>query len=308
LTRRWRRLCVALLLYAAFCAIGGVYLADIALHPGRRPLTDEEGAEARQIVKTADAEMEDVSVTAADGTALRAWMLRPRRDTGNAVIVLHGVSDNRGGMIGYAQLLLAHGLTVLMPDARAHGASDGTVATYGLLERQDIASWYQFLVEHAHPQCIFGFGESMGAAQLLQSLSAGVRFCAIAVESPFANFREIAYDRMGQPFHLGPWFGRTVLRPLVEAAFLRARWKYGLDMQLVSPEDSAAGANAPILLIHGQEDSNIPVRHSREIHARAPATELWEVPGADHCGAISVAPKEFEERLVRWFSLDHTVR
>ena len=75
---------------------------------------------------------------------------------------------------------------------------------------------------------------------------------------------------MGQPFHLGPWLGRTILRPLVEVAFLRARWKYNLDMQQISPENSAAATNIPVLLIHGQIDSNIPVRHSRQIHARNP--------------------------------------
>ena len=126
-------------------------------------------------------------------------------------------------------------------------------------------------------------------------------FCAVAAESSFSNFREIAYDRMGQPFHLGPWVGRTILRPLVEVAFLRARLKYHLNMNEISPEDSAARTNIPVLLIHGQFDSNIPVRHSRIIHARNPNTKLWEVPQADHCGAISTAPQEFESRLLQWF-------
>jgi len=148
----------------------------------------------------------------------------------------------------------------------------------------------------------------MGASQLLQSLDAGIHFCAVVAESPFASFREIAYDRMGQPFHLGPWVGRTLLRPLVEVAFLRARWKYGLDMQTISPEDSVAATGVPVLLIHGQVDSNIPVRHSRLIHARAPTTQIWEVPGADHCGAISAAPEEFERRLLDWFSAQARAR
>ena len=33
-------------------------------------------------------------------------------------------------------------------------------------------------------------------------------------------------------------------------------------------------------------------------------TEIWEVPGADHCGAISTAPQEFEERVLGWFGQD----
>ena len=141
----------------------------------------------------------------------------------------------------------------------------------------------------------------MGAAQLLQSLSAGAPFCSVVAESAFANFREIAYDRMGQPFHLGPWLGRTVLRPMVELAFLRAKWKYGLNMEQVSPEAAVAATHVPVLLIHGQIDGNIPVRHSRRINALTPQTVLWEVPGADHCGAIAASPREFERRLLDWF-------
>ena len=142
----------------------------------------------------------------------------------------------------------------------------------------------------------------MGAAELLQSLAVEPRFCAVAAESPFSTFREIAYDRMGQPFHLGPWFGRSLFRPVIEFAFLYVRWKYRLDMQQISPQDSVAATSVPVFLIHGLIDSNIPIRHSRQIHANNPDTVLWEVPNADHCGAISAAPQEFEQRLLKWFS------
>jgi pimeloyl-ACP methyl ester carboxylesterase len=245
--------------------------------------------------------LEDVSITTADGVVLRGWSLRPHRGNGDAVILLHGLGDNRIGMTGYAQLFLAHGFTVLMPDARAHGVSGGPLATYGLLERNDVHQWIDFLTLQDHPRCIFGMGESMGAAELLQSLDAGTQFCAVAAESSFATFREIAYDRMGQPFHLGAWVGRTVLRPVVEIAFLRAWLKYGLRMWQISPEESVAATKVPVLLIHGQVDSNIPVRHSRQIHERAPSAQFWEVPGADHCGAISTAPREFQQRVLEWF-------
>jgi hypothetical protein len=204
-------------------------------------------------------------------------------------------------MTGYAMLLLSHGYSVLLPDARAHGASGGILATYGLLERDDIWQWVDFLRMKARTGCVYGLGESMGAAELLQSLDSGASFCAVVAESSFSNFREIAYDRMGQPFHLGPWVGRTILRPLVEVALLRSRWKYGLNMERASPENAVARSNIPVLLIHGQIDSNIPVRHSRRMHVLAPRTVLWEVPGADHCGAMAIAPNEFETRLLAWF-------
>jgi uncharacterized protein len=300
--RRRRYFFFALFLYLAFCIIGGINLANGVLRPARRPLTQEEITTVRESAHTLHAELNDASITAPDGAILRAWTIRPSSPNGDAVILLHGLGDNRIGMTGYAHLFLADGFTVLLPDARAHGTSGGPLATYGLLERNDVHQWLDFLQAEDHPRCIFGFAESMGAAQLLQSLDTHPHFCAVAAESPFSTFREIAYDRMGQPFHLGPWVGRTILRPLVEIAFLRARLKYGLDMQQISPEDSVAATSIPVLLIHGELDNNIPVRHSRAIHTRAPKAELWEVPNAGHCGAISTAPEEFEKRLLIFFS------
>jgi uncharacterized protein len=298
--RTIRRLVLGFILYVVFCVIGGFLLVNATLHPARRPITEDEVAAMRKSAGEHEADLEDVAIMAVDGATLRAWKVRPREANGDAVILLHGLGDNRVGMMGYAQLFLVHGYTVLMPDARAHGVSGGELATYGLIERNDIRAWFDFL-EADRPRCIFGFGESMGGAQLLQSLSAGTRFCAVAAESSFASFREIAYDRMGQPFHLGPWVGRTLLRPLVEVAFLRARSKYGVDLQQISPKDSVAATSVPVLLIHGKIDSNIPVRHSRMIHSYTPKTVLWEVPGAEHCGAISAAPDEFERRVLEWF-------
>ncbi len=299
--RRLRRLIYALAMYIALCLIGGIYLADATLHPPRRPLTEQEIASVRQSIVALHTRMEDVSVSAPDSAVLRAWLLRPDHPNGDAAILLHGLGDNRLGMAGYAEFLLTHGFTVLLPDARAHGISGGALATYGLLERNDIHQWLDLLSAETHPRCIYGLGESMGAAELLQSLQGDARFCSVVAESSLSDFREIAYDRMGQPFHRGPWVGRTLLRPLVDIAFLRARWKYKLDMEQISPSDAVAVSHIPVLLIHGQIDSNIPVRHSQLIHARSPSNAFWEVPGADHCGAIATAPKEFESRLLGWF-------
>jgi uncharacterized protein len=299
--RRTRYALLALTLYLTFCIVGGIFVADGTLHPARRPLTDEEVSAALAFAHSLDAELTDATITTPDNVTLHAWTIHPHHFNRDAVLLLHGLGDNRIGMTGYAQLLLAHGFTVLLPDARAHGMSGGPLATFGLLERNDIHQWLDFLIAQDRPRCIFALGESMGAAQLLQSLDTHPQFCAITAESSFANFREIAYDRMGQPFHLGSWFGRTIFRPLVEVAFLRARWKYNLNIQEISPENSVAATNIPILLIHGQIDSNIPIRHSRQIHALNPQAQLWEVPTADHCGALSTAPEEFEHRVLDWF-------
>src|SRR5207249_56488 len=140
---------------------------------------------------------------------------------------------------------------------RAHGLSSG-LATYGLRESDDVHRWVSWLEDTYDPRCVYGLGESMGGAQLLQSLPKEPRFCAVVAESPFASFREVAYARFGRQFHTGPWLGSTFFRPTVEIGFLYVHLRYGLDMEEASPKQAVEGTRIPVMLIHGVNDRNIP--------------------------------------------------
>jgi len=122
-------------------------------------------------------------------------------------------------MLAYAQIFLKHGYDVLMPDARAHGTSGGDVATYGLLEADDIRLWIDWLDSHVQPACIYGFAESMVLRGCSSLCGPNPVLCGSGGVA-FLSFREVAYDRVGQFFRVGPWLGRTVLRPIVEFAFV----------------------------------------------------------------------------------------
>ena len=278
----------------------------MALHPGRRPITD---AEKDEVIADAGegAEVSDVSIVASDGAVLRGWRIRPAAPNGNVVLLLHGVGDNRLGVAGYADWLVRNHYTVILADSRAHGYSDGAIATYGLLESDDIHRWRDWIEVNEHPVCVYAFGESMGAAQILGSLTREGRYCAVVAESPFASFREVAYARFGQAFHTGPWLGRTFFWPTAEVGFFYVRSRFGLDMDLASPANAVSQSHVPVLLLHGLDDRNIPSSESVEIQERNPAmVVLWRVAGAGHCGTQSVAPKEFERRVLNWFS-EHSV-
>lgn len=296
---------VLMVLYVAGTILGGIGLGEMAVHPGRRPIPVNEEKQIESDLKALNANLQDVSISASEGAPLRGWFLRPGSGNGNAIILLHGVSDNRLGMYGYGEWLLRNGYNVLLPDARAHGFSGGELATYGLRESDDIHRWVSWLEENAQPRCVFGFGESMGAGQILQSLTKETRFCAVVAESSFESFREGSYARFGRPFHTGPWLGRTFFWPTDEVGFLYVRLRYGLDMDSASPKKAVAASKVPVLLIHGLSDHNIPSYNSEDIQAANRSTvALWLVPDADHCGAHTVAPEEFDRRILSWFS-DH---
>src|ERR1700734_3929039 len=195
--------------WLALTSLIGVVAMRSALHPARKSLDAGDDAAARDVAARDHASMLEVSLAAGDGTTQRGWLFTLPQGNGDAVILLHGLEDNRAGMLGNADLLLRHGFSVLLPDARAHGESGGAIATYGLKEPDDVRRWFEWVQGPLAPDCIDGLGNSMGAASLLQSLAVEPHFCAVVAESPFASFREASYDRLGQWFGTGPGLGRT---------------------------------------------------------------------------------------------------
>jgi pimeloyl-ACP methyl ester carboxylesterase len=224
-----RRGLVIVLIWIGICAGIGIMAAEMALHPGRRALGTHAKENASDVAARNGAELTEVAVTAVDGVTLRAWSIRHFHGNGDAVILLHGHTDNRAGMLGNADLLLRHGFAVLLPDARAHGISGGDISTCGVMESGDIRRWFDSVQKAEAPRCVDGLGESMGAAQLLESLRTTPGFCAVVAECPFASFREASYDRLAERLDAGAWLGRTLLRPAVDTGFLYTRWKYGVD-------------------------------------------------------------------------------
>lgn len=288
--------------YLALSVFAGIEAVEFALHPPRKPVVHAQLARAVAVRQSAT--LADVEITASDGARLRGWFAQPARGNNSVVLLFHGVADNREGMGGFGEMFLVQGYSVLLMDARAHGESGGLVATYGVREGGDVHEWVEWLEQNVKPSCVFGLGESMGAALLLQSLRAEPRFCAVVAESPFRNFREIAFERAAQVTHINSHLARLMAAPAIAAGFSYAYFRYGVDFWEASPEDAVAATRVPVLLIHGGNDDNIPPRHSIAIKARNPnAVSLWIVPGAVHTAASSTAPEEFRRRVLEWFAL-----
>jgi len=299
--RRLRRvLAWMVVVYAVGCVVAGIALANMSVHLHRLHMGDSSAYRA-SVREQFHAAVEDVAIDAGDGAVLRAWYIAPPHANGKSVIILHGVTANRVGSSGFAAIFLEQGYAVLLPDSRDHGESGGDLATYGVLEKDDVRLWTEWLRRRA-PGCTYLLGESMGAAVGLQATAVTPQLCAVAVESPYATFREISYERLGRPTHLGPLFWHTLGRPVLEVAILYTRLRYGVYLPDANPKNAVEHSQVPTLLIAGTIDRNIPMHHAEELeNACAAHCALWIVPGADHGGASSVAHAEFVRRVLEWF-------
>jgi alpha-beta hydrolase superfamily lysophospholipase len=330
--RRLIRIALILLLFPPLLAAMGGWLAGPAfLHPIRRELTPDLIREADASFAVTGGTREDFDVRAPDGALLRGWKVRPKNSNGNWVLLFHGVADNRVGVIGQSEFLLRAGYSVVMMDARAHGASGGPIATYGWLERNDTRAVIdallasetdieQISVQSSQPRLkpipnlpggppltrprlhLFALGESMGAGIVLQSAAADPRIEAVVAEASFANMREASYDYAGLRKY--PWLGKTLLSPFSWTLLYRGEKLAGFPAAEVSPVKAVASRAFPVLLICDEKDVALPCRHSEMIYAAARGPkQLWVVPRAFHTAAYGFAPEEFRRRVLSFFAM-----
>lgn len=298
---RLLRILLILLLFPPLLAgIAGWLAAPSFLHPLRRPLDADLFREADASFAQSRGQREDFTVRAADGIQLRGWKVRAEHPNGSWALLFHGVADNRAGVIGPSEFLLRAGYSVVMMDARAHGESEGRMATYGWLERQDTSRIIDALVSTEHPAHIVALGESMGAGIALQSAGADARIEAVVAESPFANLREATYDYAG--LRRSPFLGKTVFAPFSWMLVHRGESLAGFPASRVSPEQAVAARAFPVLLICDEKDDALPCRHAERIYAAARGRKsLWVVPGAFHTAALGFWPEEFKTRVLEFF-------
>jgi uncharacterized protein len=297
--RRFQFAAVGILAVSPLLAAAvGSSIGGGVLHPMR--LNRMRLEETQAMLARTSALKEDFTVAAPDGVPLRGWKIRPPGPNGDWVLLFHGVSDNRTGVIGHAELLLRHGYSLVMMDSRAHGESGGDMCTYGWKERHDTIAITDAIYASESVRHLYALGVSMGAAIALQSAAIEPRIEAVAAEAPFADLREVSYDYAG--LDISSLLGKTLFRPASMAAMHSVEKEGGFKPDEVSPEKAVAARPFPVLLICGTQDHRIPCRHSKRIYSAATGPkELWIVEGAGHAAALGSAPAEYEARVVTFF-------
>jgi fermentation-respiration switch protein FrsA (DUF1100 family) len=238
-------------------------------------------------------EYENVSFKTSDNLILRGWFI-PSNYSDAVIIVGHGYPFSKSNILLFSSFLQEH-YNLLLFDFRYFGESEGSYTTVGLKEQEDFKAAINYLKTRndINSSKIGSIGFSLSASTMLMTKS-DVK--AIVADSPYATL-----DRMLiQTYRIFPGFTKM---PFVLVNRLLAYLVFGINTKEIGPEKTIKDLNIPVLLIHGEKDSQIPFENSQVIYeaSNKSITELWIIEGADHGFGHYLYPEEYESKVLEFF-------
>ncbi len=216
---------------------------------------------------------------------LRAWFI-PQAGS-RYVIICHGYKCCAQSMLDRAKSFHDMGFNVLLPDARAHGGSDGRMIGMGWPERRDIVEWiYEILHRDKNAQIVL-FGESMGAATVMMTAGEVLpkQVKLVIEDCGYTSVWEIFKISMRPLYHTPPY-------PVLPIASLLARLRAGYSFRRASALEQVRQCRIPILFIHGEKDALVPASMALRLYGAARcAKQLLIIPEAGHAESAEKDPE-----------------
>ena len=194
-----------------------------------------------------------------------------------AVLVMHGWGANASLMGAVAAPLHAAGFAVLLLDARCHGSSDGEPFTSLPRFAEDIAAGLAWLRTQpgidAHRLALLGHSVGAGAC-LLHASQHPQEVCAVVSLSAFAHPTEVMRRLLADHRVPYPVIGWYVLRHVQRVI--------GTTFDAIAPVHTIAQVRCPVLLVHGNHDTTVPVSDAQRLRAAAPGHAQLLLIDGDH--------------------------
>lgn len=219
--------------------------------------------------------VEEVWLETDDG--VRVHGIHAIRDDAIAeLIFFHGNAGNLYDRLDNVAMLVRSGFSVLIIDYRGYGKSEGTPSEEGLYADGEAALRHVARTRGVEPGRIVLFGRSLGSTVAIE-LGTRVAVGAIIIESGFTSARDLAGVHYS-------WVPGMLLRSMThEFASL----------------SKVPRLRAPVLYVHGNADSIVPMRMGRQLYeASSEPKEWYEIAGAGHNDTWFVGGPTYFERLV----------
>jgi pimeloyl-ACP methyl ester carboxylesterase len=259
--------------------------------PDRPAFSDPDAALGRDV--------EDVTVDS-DLGPLDAWYAPGSSDTW--AVLVHGKGGERAEMLRTMRSTVDAGLPSLAisyrNDAGAPADPSG-LYQFGRTEWHDLDAAVGYATDHgARRVVLVGASMAGGISASYRRHEPEAPLAGFVLDSPMLDFGEtVSYGAEQEPL---PLFGH-VPAPLTWTAKQLTALRYGVDWAATDYLDDTAWLDVPALVIHGSDDTTVPLRTSQQLKASRPdQVTLTVVPGAEHVESWNVDPRAYDEAVTRF--------
>jgi fermentation-respiration switch protein FrsA (DUF1100 family) len=198
----------------------------------------------------------EIEITAADGVTLIAWQA-PAKGDRPVILYFHGNAANAANRAEKIDRIIASAFGIFYLNNRGYGGSGGRPTEEANIA--DALAAYDHLIAHGVPaERIVAYGESLGSGQAVP-LAARRRVAAVVLEAPLTSTVDV---------------GRRVY------FWLPLSW---LVTDRYDNERTIRAVTAPVLILHGERDSVVPVEMGRRLYDAAKEPKRIELfPRAGH--------------------------
>jgi pimeloyl-ACP methyl ester carboxylesterase len=234
---------------------------------------------------------EDVTLQARVGGSFRGYFIPGTN--GAAIIIPPPYGGGRGSRLQEGDVLARHGYAVFSFESR-RCAGMGSLSL-GYEETDEVKDALDYLRTRADldPDRIGILGFSSAGATSVMAAARFPEIRAVVAEGGYGDFAEGA---------VGLGTGSNVLETIFKASLaISYRIISGTNINKLSPEDMIGSiAPRPILLIYGGRERSLGGAR-RQLAAAGENAQLWVVGGAGHGDYLTIAPEEYEQRVVAFF-------
>ncbi len=197
------------------------------------------------------------TITIQSEEKLETWLLSPENPKGT-VLLFHGYSGSKSGMINYAEEFYQKDYRTLLVDFQGSGGSTGHQTTIGFEESKDVEAVYNYVKDRFPEEEIILFGSSMGAASILKAVSeTEITPDKLIIECPFGSMRTTTqkrFEAMSLPTFLLP-----------DLLMIYGSIQNGFNAYKHNPTEYAKGVDVPTLLLYGAKDARVTRAETDEI-------------------------------------------
>ena len=194
------------------------------------------------------------------------------------IVYLHGNSSSRVEGKKMSYYLLNKGIDLFVFDFPGSGRSEGEYISLGYHEKEDVRIIIDFVEKLPGVGEIGLWGRSMGAATTLLYSYSDERIKAQCVDSPFADFRELAIYLCKKEINIPEFIINSVLFFLKKTI----KNKNDMDIDKLRPIDFAESSKILTFFIHAMKDELIPYNHTIKLYEKYGGVKSINIVEGNH--------------------------